>query len=49
MTIQRDNPDKKAEEAHRTTEKGTAISVAAVGVFILLTYLMMFGIYMARV
>jgi len=36
-------------QEEQTTEKGTIFSVTVVGVFILLLYLVIFGLYMSRV
>jgi hypothetical protein len=40
---------KKSDEVHEAPLKGTWISVGVVGVVILLTYFLLFGLYMDRV
>ena len=48
MAIEERDLDPTAQE-EQTTEKGTIFSVTVVGVFILLLYLVIFGLYMSRV
>lgn len=48
MAIEEKNLDPRSEDEHHS-EKGTIFSVTVVGVFILLTYAVLFGLYMARV
>ncbi|MEH7375241.1 cytochrome c oxidase subunit 2A [Neobacillus drentensis] len=43
------NNKKKHGEGHEAPLKGTWISVGLVGVVILATYLILYGLYMARV
>jgi hypothetical protein len=43
------NNKKKSDEVHEAPLKGTWISVGVVGVVILLTYFLLFGLYMDRV
>ncbi|MFP5110987.1 cytochrome c oxidase subunit 2A [Bacillaceae bacterium C204] len=43
------NNKKKSGEVQEAPLKGTWISVSVVGVVILLTYFLLFGLYMARV
>lgn len=48
MAIEERELDRMNQE-EQTTEKGTIFSVTVVGVFILLLYLVIFGLYMSRV
>ncbi|WP_155928714.1 cytochrome c oxidase subunit 2A [Bacillus sp. UNC41MFS5] len=43
------NNKKESEEVHEAPLKGTWISVSVVGVVILLTYFLLYGLYMSRV
>ncbi|WP_144553827.1 cytochrome c oxidase subunit 2A [Bacillus sp. X1(2014)] len=49
MGAAKENNKKKSGEVHEVPLKGTWISVSVVGVVILLTYFLLYGLYMSRV
>ncbi|MCM3114235.1 cytochrome c oxidase subunit 2A [Neobacillus sp. MER 74] len=49
MGAAKGNNKKKAGEVQEAPLKGTWISVSVVGVVILLTYFLLYGLYMSRV